>query len=103
MFPLTSEFEVSSPPHVPGLAVSRRLEPEPRPNGGFHRLNRHQVHAFNLRTVDRERIDLTRISAVPKRPPRVRDGGLEADATVANVAGLALDAYKLATLIDARS
>src|SRR5690348_6198114 len=55
--------------------------------------------ALDLPPVHPERIDLPVMPTVPERTPRVCDRGLEANAAVANVACLALDAGHLAPMI----
>jgi len=74
------------------LPVLSRLQTQARANRRPNRLNRHEEHALDLRTVHSERINLARVAAVSKRPPRIRDAGLEADTAIPNVASLALDA-----------
>jgi hypothetical protein len=89
----------SRPPHVPRLAVLCWLEPKPRANCGSYRLDRHQVYAFDLGAVHGEGVNLAQVPTVSEWAPRICDAGLEADTTIADVPGLALNANQLTSLV----
>src|SRR5689334_1414747 len=77
-------------------AETRKWPNAPRRNG----LARHQTHLVELRAIrGGERFDLPAVAAIAKRPPPIRDAGLEVDAAVAQDARLALETDQATALV----